>query len=997
MGDLPRPRVTLLGGFAAEVGGSPVPDSAWRLRKAKELVKLLALTDGHRLHREQAMEALWPGRDPSAGANNLNQAVHAARKALGAEAISVHEGLLRLEADLDVDAFELAAAAARRERARAACERALSLYGGELLPENRYDDWTSFERERLAALHDELEQLLGDLGVMPGRRRLPLETSTFIGREHELAELRTLLSRTRVLTLAGTGGAGKTRLALELARSREDGHADGAVLVELDSVAEGADVPDAVAEAFDLRALPGGAVVDAIAAELAPLELLLVLDNCEHVIGSSAALAGALLRSAPRVTILATSREPLRVPGEVVFRVPSLAIPDPDAAELPEALLGYAAVRLFVERAGAVAPGFRLDDSNAAAVARICHRLDGLPLALELAAARTDALGVDALAERLDDRFRLLRAGSRTAPTRQQTLEAALDWSYELLADVERVLLRRLAVFFGGFTLEAAEEVCSADGLDRAQVADVLARLVEKSLVTTEERQAARRYRLLETIRAYADARLVEAGERATLSLRQAGWLAGLVDRGDSQLSGLDPERGNLRAALETLLAGDPPAALRLCARVWPFWLRRIELPEARRWLGEALERAPEPTPVRVRALLGHAAVEYRGGSADERLGLDHAAEALALARELGEPELEWRAIHFGGGIEIAREDGRAAAGHYEAALAVAREHGLAASEAVSVYSLGVAAWVAGDLAAAEGRFAESASLFAALGDPDETVPALINVAQIAVQDPAAPGLRLVFEDTLQPFAEVSAAVAVGYVLLNWANVARATADAERARSLLAEALERFERAGSERGRADVWARLANLAVAEGDVAEAAELFERVRALRAGRGDRRGAALALVGLGHSAVAAGDYARAEALLREAADTFRRAGDRWGLASTLWRTAELEQARERLDRAEELLEQALGVVEETPNRRWQAVTWAHLAEVELQRGEDARARDLLERALDAFTSRGDAQGVEYVRARIRSLAKRTQTGGKSTPARTGASKSTRRRNE
>jgi predicted ATPase len=972
--------VILLGGFAAEADGAPVPDSAWRLRKAKELVKLLALADGHRLHREQAMDALWPDRDPGAAANNLNQAVHAARKALGAEAIDVQDGLLRLDADLDVEAFELAAADARRDGTASACERALGLYGGELLPENRYDDWAELERGRLAAIHEELEGMLGDLGIVPGRRRLPLETSTFVGREHELTELRALLGRTRLLTLAGTGGAGKTRLALKLARGREDLEADGAILVELDLVADGADVPDAVAEALDLHALPGGALVDAIAAELAPRELLLVLDNCEHVIGASAALADALLRSAPRLTILATSREPLRVPGEVVFRVPSLAIPDPDAAELPSALLSYEAVRLFVERARAAAPGFELDESNAAAVARICHRLDGLPLALELAAARIDALAADALAERLNDRFRLLRAGSRTAPTRQQTLEAALDWSYELLADLERVLLRRLAVFSGGFTLEAAEEVCSADELEPEQVADVLARLVEKSLVAGEERQGTRRYRLLETIRAYASVRLAGAGERDSLTGRHAAWLVGLVEHDDSQLSGLDPERGNLRTALETLLAVDPPAALRLCARVWPFWLRRIELSEARRWLGDALEQAPEPSPVRVRALLGHAAVEFRAGSGDARLGLDDADEALVLARELAEPELEWRAVHFCGGIEIAREDGRAASEHFEAALAVARGHRLAARAAVSVYSRGVAAWVAGDLAAAEERLAESARLFADLGDPDETVPALISVAQIAVQDPAAPGLRLVFEDTLLMFAEVSAAVAAGYVLLNWANVARAADDPERARRLLAEALDRFEQTGNEPGRADVWARLANLTLAEGDVVEATELFERVRALRTRRGDRRGAALALVGLGHAAVAAGDYGRAEALLREAADTFRRAGDRWGLASTLWRTAELEQARDRLDRAEELLEQALSVVEETPNRRWQAVTWAHLAEVELLRGEDARAQELLERALDAFASRADAQGVAYVRRRIRSLAKRAQTGGK-----------------
>ena len=978
MADRTRARVNLLGGFAAEADGAPVPDSAWRLRKAKDLVKLLALAEGHRLHREQAMDVLWPDRGPDSAGNNLNQAVHAARRALGAEAIDLQDGLLRLDADLDLEAFESAAVEARRDRTAAACERALALYGGELLPENRYDDWADLERERLAALHRELEQILDDLGVLPGRRRLPLETSTFVGREHELGELRTLLGRTRLLTLAGTGGAGKTRLALELARSREDAHAGGAILVELGSVSEGAQVPDAVAEALDLRALPGGAVVDAIAAELAPRELLLVLDNCEHVIGAGAALADALLRSAPSLTILATSREPLRVPGEVVFRVPSLAIPDPDGAGTPEELLEYEAVRLFVERAGSVAPGFVLDETSAAAVARICHRLDGLPLALELAAARVDALAADALAERLDDSFRLLRAGSRTAPTRQQTLEAALDWSYELLADAERVLLRRLAVFAGGFTLEAAEVVCAADGLEEEQVADLLARLVEKSLVAVDERGATRRYRLLETIGAYAGARLSEAGERDAVAARHARWLVGLVEAGDAQLSGLDPERGNLRAALETLLAHDPDAALEVCARVWPFWVRRIELSEARRWLGETLERAPAPSAARARALLGHAAVEYRSG--DETLGLAHADEALALARDLGEPALEWRAIHFRGGIEIAGEDGRAAAEQYEAAVAVARRHGLVALEAVSVYSLGVAAFVAGELAVAEARFAESDELFAGAGDPEETVPSLLNVAQIAVKDPGAPVLRLVFEDTLQPFSEVTCAVASGYVLLNWANVARTADDPARARVLLAAALRRFEQAGSVRGPADVWARLAYLGLSEGEVGEAMELFERVRAVRAGLGDRRGAALALVGLGYTAVAAGDYARAEGLLRDAVDTFRRAGDRWGLASALWRSAELEQARDRLDCAEALLEQALAVIEETPNRRWRAVTWANLAEVALLRGEDDRARELFEQALEAFRSWDDAQGVEHVRARLRALAKGTQTGSK-----------------
>ena len=980
MEDAPRASVTLLGGFAAEAGGVPVPDSAWRLRKAKELVKLLALADRHRLHREQAMDALWPDRAADAAANNLNQAVHAARKALGAGAIGVQEGLLRLEADVDVESFERAAAAARRDGTAAACERALALYGGELLPENRYDDWAEVERDRLADLRGELERLLGGLGGTPGRRRLPLEASTFVGRERELAELGTLLERTRLLTLAGTGGAGKTRLALELARGLEDGRADGAVLVELGALADGADVPGAVAEALDLRALPGRALVDALAAELAPRELLLVLDNCEHVIGASAALADALLRSAPRLTIVATSREPLRVPGEVVFRVPSLAIADPERAETAAELAGYEAVRLFVERAAAVAPGFELDAANAPAVARICHRLDGLPLALELAAARMDALAPDAVAERLGDRFRLLRAGSRAAPTRQQTLEAALDWSHELLAAVERVLLRRLAVFAGGFTLDAAEDVCPGDGLERAQVADLLARLVEKSLVAAEERQGPRRYRLLETIRAYAGARLAEAGEREALAERHAAWLYGLVETQDAELSGLDAERGNLRAALETLLAEDAVAALRLCARVWPFWLRRIELAEARRWLGDALDRAPSPSEERVRALLGHAAVEYRAG--DEDLGLGKADEAAALARELGDAALEWRAVHFRGGVAVVFDDGPRAARAYEAGLALARLNGFAAAEAVSAYSLGVAAWVAGDLDEAEARCAESLELFRALERAEETVPALVNVADIARRDGEAPGLRLVFEDTLQPFAEISCRAAAGYVLLNWANVARSAGDPARARSLLDEALAHFERIGSDRGRADAWARTANLALALGRADEAAELFERALDLRRELGDRRGEALALVGLGHAATGA-DPERADRLLREAADMFRRAGDRWGLVSTLWRTAELELARGRAEAAEERLEEALRVVAETPRVRWQAVTLASLAEVVLLRGDAARGRALLEQALAGFEACGDAQGVAHVRGRLRSLGKAAANRAQSLP--------------
>ncbi|HEY6055607.1 MAG TPA: AAA family ATPase, partial [Gaiellaceae bacterium] len=467
--------VTLLGGFAAAVDGVAVPDSAWRLKKARELVKLLALAPGHRLHREQAMDVLWRDRGPAAAANNLHQAVHVARRALGADAIEVRDELLSLAAAVDVDLLAQAAAVARRLKTAGAYRAALDLYAGELLPENRYDDWAELRREELAALAAELAEESAALGA-ERPFGLPADASSFVGRSRELAELASLLRRTRLLTLSGTGGVGKTRLALELARGAEPSYEAGAALVELAPLADARLVTEAVAAALDVRALPAQELLDAVVDFLAPRALLLVLDNCEHLLAATARLADTLLRAAPELTIVATSREPLRVAGEVVFRVPSLDIPDPEGSLPPARLLECEAVSLFVERAAAGAPGFALDEANAEDVARICFRLDGLPLALELAAGRVGALGPAAISERLDDRFRLLRTSSHAAPTRQQTLTATLQWSHDLLEPEEAVLFRRLGIFAGGFTLEAVEEVCAGDGLGDHEIADVLAR-----------------------------------------------------------------------------------------------------------------------------------------------------------------------------------------------------------------------------------------------------------------------------------------------------------------------------------------------------------------------------------------------------------------------------------------------------------------------------------------------------------------------------------------
>ncbi|MEP7357510.1 MAG: adenylate/guanylate cyclase domain-containing protein, partial [Anaerolineales bacterium] len=348
------------------------------------------------------------------------------------------------------------------------------------------------------------------LEVLP--HNLPLQLTSFIGRERELAEVSRMLATTRLLTLTGPGGTGKTRLALQTATEVLETWPQGAWLVELAPLTDSALLPQAVATVLGVREQPGRPLLDALLDYLRLKQLLLLLDNCEHVISASAQLASRLLGACPQLKIVATSREALSVSGEAAYRVPSLALADVSTAT-PDALAESAAVRLFVERAQAVQPRFQLTDHNLLAVAQICQRLDGIPLAIELAAARVKVFSAEQIAARLDDRFRLLTGGSRTALPRQQTLQALIDWSCDLLSAPERAAWRQLSVFAGGFTFEAAEAVLGAEALDW------LSHLVDKSLVVVEDYEVATqtRYRLLETIRQYGRDKLLEAGEASAV------------------------------------------------------------------------------------------------------------------------------------------------------------------------------------------------------------------------------------------------------------------------------------------------------------------------------------------------------------------------------------------------------------------------------------------------------------------------------------------------
>jgi predicted ATPase len=413
---------------------------------------------------------------------------------------------------------------------------------------------------------------------------LPRPLTSFVGRQSECAEIARLLGISRLVTLLGAGGIGKTRLAIEVTRQVAGTYAGGARVVDLSSITDSRLVPQITAAALGVSEQQDRPLTETFVLCLESRRLLLVLDNCEHVLYDSAQLAHTLLQSTAEVTILATSRHRLRIPGETTWRVPPLAIPRRGTTNLDASSTQFGAVQLFVERAAAAEPGFRIDDRNPHDVERVCRELDGLPLPIELAAARVGAIGVDEIADRMSDRLGLLSGGSRVGPRRQRTMRETIDWSHDLLTDPERQLFERLAVFTSCFTLEAAEAVAVADDLD-VPVINLLLELVDKSMVQVEpDADGTVRYRLLQTLQLYARERLQAPGEVERSAAHHARFFVHMVERGHALfhsrdariwLNRLELEHDNLRAALAWSSVHDPQMGLRLCAALWWFWIER--------------------------------------------------------------------------------------------------------------------------------------------------------------------------------------------------------------------------------------------------------------------------------------------------------------------------------------------------------------------------------------------------------------------------------------
>lgn len=942
-------RIELLGRFQVTIDEEQIPAEAWRLRSAGTLVKLLALAPDYRLHREQLMDALWPEAEPEAAANNLRYSLHTARRTLTASAGAApflrREGsVLALgPADMvwtDVLGFEEAVAEAWRSAELEPYQRAILLYGGDLLPDDLYEEWLSDRRialrvsyltllTRLAELceqHGDLPQAVETLqrlvmaeptqeafnvqlirllalagqkehalaqyerlrailareldaepdpitrelvtaiqsGAFPSpvagqaarpsnlqsasqlrTPSVPSPPSALLGREREIAEVRQQLATTRLLTLTGAGGIGKTRLAIEVARELQNASPRGVAFISLAPVRDPSLVIATIAQALDVREQGGLTLRELVKAHLRARRWLLVLDNFEHLV-DAAPLLSELLEACPQLRMLVTSRTRLRLTGEHEYPVPPLAHPASTTLMPVAALQRFPAVALFIRRTREVEPTFQITTENAAAVAEICRRLRGLPLALELAAARGKILPPELMLARLDRPLELLAGGPRNAPERQQTMRNTIRWSYDLLDDDERWLFHRLSVFVGGWTLGAAEAVVDPDdGLARS-VLDGLASLVDKSLVVQDgQPDEEPRFGMLEPVREFGIEQLDARGDADEARARHARFFARSSAPTIARLEGPEPrawldqletEHDNLRAALRwTIAVGAAELGQRLAGALWEFWGTRGHLSEGRRWLEAVLQVGGEcETVTRAEALRGAGELARRQGAFEdaERL-LDG---SLALYRRLGEERGIARALSSRGILAAVQGDSAQACLYFEEALALSEHVGDARCTALALQNLGSALAQRGEFRQARQRLEAALSLQRSIGNRIGIAYALTNLGIRAYDDGDCELARTWTEESLALFQSLGDSQRASHLIGNLGQWALAEGDYEQARRRFEESIALCRQLGDKPQVASRLRLLGEVALECGDAPRAARLFGAAEVLRESAG-----------------------------------------------------------------------------------------------------------------------------------------------------------------
>ena len=675
------------------------------------------------------------------------------------------------------------------------------------------------------------------------QNNLPIQVTSFVGRERQLTEAKQKLEAARLLTLIGPGGTGKTRLSLQLAEDLLSSFKDGVWFIELAPITEPSLVLQAVAKVFDVREQPGLPITELVLNYLRDKHLLLILDNCEHLIEACARLADQFLHASPNLKIIASSREALGINGETIYQVPSLVLPDPSDITR-QALLGSESIQLFLDRASAVNSKFSLTEKNASSVAQICHRLDGIPLAIELAAARITVFSAEQIGARLEDRFKLLTGGSRTALPRQQTLRALIDWSYDILSEDEQKLFRRLSIFAGGWSFETAEAIFSD-----LNVLDLLTNLINKSLVGVEE-SAETRYRFLETVRQYARDKLLESGEGDHVRNQHLAYFLELAETAETHLEGfgylewaakLSYEYDNIRAALEWALAKDIEAALRLVGSLPFFWFTKGYSVEGYRWAQEVLEQATAYTSsnpemgnkflaAHARAYLALSRIatdlgdnEVVCSTASESIALARksgdrqtlayaiallsngkanlgeveeayklAQESLAIAREAGDgPALGYALVTMGELTAIALQDFEKSLAYGEEAIAYSEAGGNRWGSSMTIFGLGYFARSIGDYEQARSRFRACLPVFIEFGDKHRINMIQSELAHIEREQGQFKQAIPMYRETILEWQRLGHRAAIAHQLECFAFIAKAQEQPERAAKLFgaAEAL----------------------------------------------------------------------------------------------------------------------------------------------------------------------------------------------------------------
>jgi predicted ATPase/DNA-binding SARP family transcriptional activator len=1013
-------QVRLLGGFSVLAADAVIEAEDWRSASAPALLKLLAVGPAHRRPRDEVVALLWPGRERTTAVAALRRAVASAARVLGPDAVTLDDHGVALAARIDAEEFEAAAARARARPDPRAYETALHLYAGELLPGDRNEPWTMGRRRALGALHTALCLELADLrgagrearvaleraldadplaepvhralmrlyarcgrpqraltqyqllrrdlagagaaapdeqtralyqamlpGVPAGRPHIALpETGrSFVGREAELAEVAALLQERRLVTIVGPGGAGKTRLALRTAAATAREGRDNAFLVELEGV--GDELVDQAAAMAVGMALPAQRPMrEALVAHLAARDAIVVLDGCDRSLGAAGRLAAALAAAGPGIRVLATSREPLRCPGETTWRVPSLR----EAREL------------FIERAARARPGFA-PLAGDGRVREICGQLQGMPLAIELVAARTATLSLDDIAERVRDHVGAVER------TRADVMGATIEWSYVLLPAQERVLLRRLSVFAGGFTRAAAVAVCGGGAFAPERVGELLDRLADRAFVAVD----GPRLRLLDPVRRFAAGALEKAGERDTVRIRHLDWCLRLAEAHDPLDGGrrrpsraVEAELDNLRSAMRFALRRDPGHALRLSLSLRALWAVRGYVAEGRRWIDAALAAGDEPSPLRFEALLASATLALRGGDGGERL--QHVRPQLGDHRGLGGDREVARAIYRLGLLEEAAGNAGSKELLRDAAELAARA-GDRRLRAVTAHANALAHWSRAERAAARALVLQALDLLEDVPDDDVGFFDGLTFGTCLLQDGAGGRPRLLWEEQTLLFDRYSREQAIGYALNNLAWLARAEHDPGQARAALDEALARFRSRWDRPGEALTLTQLGNLERVQGEHEAARDHLDRALASRTRLRDRRGVISTTLALGMLDLAGGDVEGGRERLGEALARAEAADDLPAMAGVQASWAVAEERLDELHRAARLYEDAAALWSVQGLAR--AEGWAQLAraEIDADLGHDASSARALERARALLTTRGDARVARRVGAAIR----------------------------